>query len=375
MRIAIIHAKFNPSLNYVESVMARELHRQGHEVKVFTTSAEMMNGGRSHQEIDAECGFEIIRARFWIGSLSIQIPLSIRVPWRLKKFRPQLAIALAPHHGPGSLWKYILPEKCRFVTGFSDLPKHRHRKFVWKFFKLPMIRAAIKRAQSVIAITVETKHFLTEQLGEKLGARMSVSGLPYDHHAFYLCEHPTGKYVSEQVRQWHLAGANIVVLATRADPAKNLDQLLIEIRDFLCQNPSWRFVFAGVMHDADLLRWRALFAECGLEAAVEINGMANSDELRELFQVARVSLWPSVSIGMIHSLACGCPVVISSEVTHSHFQFSDANGIIYFSGKVAEALLKFQGFFINRQEVSASVAQLAIDHWMLRAKMIAHENS
>jgi glycosyltransferase involved in cell wall biosynthesis len=375
MRIAIIHAKFNPSLNYVESVIARELHRQGHEVKVFTTSAAMMNAGRSHEAIDAEYGFEIIRARFWLGSLSIQIPLSFRVPLRLKRFRPQVAIALAPHHGPGSLWSYILPKECRLVTGFSDLPKHRHRKFVWKFFKLPMIKAVVSRAQSVIAITAETKHFLTEQLGEKLGARMLVSGLPYDHHAFYPSAHSSERYVSARVKQEHLSEANIVVLATRADPAKNLDQLLVEIRDFLIQSPTWRFVFVGVMNDFDLLRWRALFAESGLESAVEINGMVSSDALREIFQVARVSLWPSVSIGMIHSLACGCPVVIASGVTHSHFMFSEASVAMYSSGKVAQALLKFQGNVTNRQEVSASVAPLAIDHWMLRTKMIAHENS
>ena len=369
MRIAIIHAKFNPSLNYVESVIARELHRQGHEVKVFTTSASMMNTGMTHEAIDAEHGFEIIRARFWLGSLSIQIPLSIRVPLRLKRFRPQVAIALAPHHGPGSLWSYILPKECRLVTGFSDLPNHRHRKFVWKFFKLPMIKSAVARAQSVFAITVETKHFLTEQLGAKVGARMEVSGLPYDHHEFYPNANPSIESLPTSLHHWKESGQRVIVLATRADATKNLDDLMTKIRDFLLNNQSWRFAFAGVVNDSDHIRWRSLFSKAGLESKVELMGVVSSVALRQLFQLAQASIWPSVSIGMIHSLACGCPVVISSEVSYSHFLLTDENGAIYEPGEIAEALLKFNRIDSSRREVSDTVASLAIDHWLSQLKM------
>jgi glycosyltransferase involved in cell wall biosynthesis len=171
------------------------------------------------------------------------------------------------------------------------------------------------------------------------------------------------------LQHWKASGLRIFVLATRADASKNLDDLLVKIRDFLLENQSWRFAFAGIVNDSDHIRWRSMFSKAGLESKVELMGVVSSVALRQLFQLAQASIWPSISIGIIHSLACGCPVVISSDVSYSHFLLTDENGAIYESGEIAEALLKFNMINPSKRQVSSSVASLAIDHWLLQLKM------
>jgi glycosyltransferase involved in cell wall biosynthesis len=101
-------------------------------------------------------------------------------------------------------------------------------------------------------------------------------------------------------------------------PRKNHAGLLRAFQRFLALGGDADLVIAGPLHEGEPLLLR-LAGELGISARLKLTGFVNDSELRALYSGARLYACPSLYEGfgftVLEAMACGAPVVCSSETS------------------------------------------------------------
>lgn len=348
LRIAIIPAIFDPGLNYIENVFARTLHEMGHEVKVFTSYHGVSESSQSIADRDDEMPFEIIRSKRVFSVAVTQIPWDTSIRRKILDFDPEVAFALAPNHGLGAAWVKHLPLNCCLIASFSDLPWHRGRFRTW--IKKYWAQRVIRRAYKVITVTKETQQLVLGWAGRQDSSKVERIGLPFRP------EDLASGIPPAQVAELGKKVRHLIVCVTRVSPTKQLDVLFKGLERHLIAHPDSGLVMAGFDNSVESCRLRAIIEASPAAPRCIILPLLDIAEIGGLFRIASCSVWTLVSIGIYHSLHCGCPVLVRAGQDAKHLLEDPAAGG-WFSdyGSIDKALQDLLAHPRNRTDTSKVV--------------------
>ena len=329
MRIAILHFRFKSSESYAENVYANTLCRLGHEVMVFST-------GRHCSEFDSlevvqvapDRSFQVCRSKSMLQFGSTVIPFGRGICRSITDFAPDLAIMLAPHHGPAVFWMKALPKTCKVISGFSDLSWHHRNHFVWKYVKKPWIRKVLRRSDLVLAMTEDTKNFFESEFPDLATLRMHMCGLFYDGY-FYSNQSDLHSEVPREIDEYYCKHKKVVLLITRTIEKKGIEAILSQVVLFLQAKPSVGFALVGITDDAYGEKLLSQLRDCLPEGRCLTLPMVSTALVKALCERSFVTLWPLVSIGIQQSMACGCPALVKASMPTQHFMLPECNGLYF----------------------------------------------
>ncbi len=348
LRIAIIPAIFDPELNYIENAFALTLHEMGHEVRVFTSYHGVTGSYRAILALDRGMPFQIIRSKRVINVAATQIPWDGSIRTKIRDFDPEVAFVLAPNHGLGAAWVKHLPISCRLIASFSDLPWHRGRFRTWikRYWALRVIRRACK----VITVTNQTQQLVVGWAGPQNAEKVELIGLPFRP------EDLSGSSPPPKALELSLRVRHLMVCVTRVSPSKKLDVLFGAMERHMTEHPDSGFVIAGFDDSAESRRLRGIIEGSPVAARCAILPMIGIGEIGGLFRIASCSVWSLVSIGIYHSLHCGCPVLVKAGQDAQHLLENPAAGGWYPNMEaIDEVLQNLLAHPRDRTETSAVV--------------------
>jgi glycosyltransferase involved in cell wall biosynthesis len=344
MRIAIIATHFQAHLSYLENVLCDALVRQGHEVRVFTAS----NRG----ERDDTLAVTVVRSNRVLRIGQTVLAYDPDIGKRILEFDPQIAFLPAPLHGLGWAWMKYLPQKCRVASAFSDLPWHRRSHPVKAWIKRRWARSIVRRSSIVLAITPETSDLLRTWCGDLLKNKLRHTGLIVD-----LTRPPDLAHLPDELIPLRDRYATFGALITRVTPEKDLAGFFGQIEQFLQTHPDVGFVIGGLDDGRASEELRRAVARSQSADRCVLLPMLCEKQIRAAFSIAAFSVWNSVSIGIYHSLACGCPAVLWSGQVSKHLIENGRNGFWFHRmDEAGGAMSKAMTFAWNRNEVTESVA-------------------
>ncbi len=350
LRIAILPAKFDARLSYQENNFAHALHDMGCEVCVFTSQYAGAESPASVAAADAGLPFRVIRsARVW-RIRQTAIPWDWAMRGRIRAFDPQVAFVLAPNHGTGICWMKHLPGSCRIVVGFSDLPWHRGGFSTW--LKRRWGRRAIRLADKVVTATADTQRLVLGWARSEDTAKIEQIGLTFLPSAL------EGGATPPEVAA--LAGRvrRIIACITRVSPGKQLDLVFNGVERWLMTHHDAGFVMAGFDDGPESQRLRALIAASPVADRCLVLPLLSPAEVGGIFRVAACSVWSLVSIGIYHSLHCGCPVLVREGQDATHLLSNPAAGEWFKDeSQLAVALEHLLSQSADRPATSAVVAR------------------
>lgn len=366
LRIALIPAGFDPRLNYQEAVFARALHKMGHQLTVFTSSHGTIKEKTDWSRVDAALPFPVIRTNRVLRVKSTYLPWDWRMGARIRKFAPQVAILLAPVHGLGVRWMKYLPRECRVLSGFSDIPWHRGGRGLANAIKRRWARKVFRRSSLILSATVETTALLREWGGPLVEGKIEFSGLGFDP-ASLESRGDLPPAVAELRGRVQRMGA----MVTRIIPGKQIDVLFGSVEKFLLANPGAGFVIGGFEEDEESARVRARIAASPAADRCVLLPILNSSQIGDLFRMADFTLWSMASIGLYHSLACGCPLVLRSGVgSAQHLLEEGVNGFWFTAlDDAAGAMARAAAHFRDRRALIAKVEPFFAD--LMLARLLA----
>jgi glycosyltransferase involved in cell wall biosynthesis len=229
-----------------------------------------------------------------------------------------VAFVLAPNHGLGAAWVKHLPVTCPVIASFSDLPWHRGRLRTW--IKRYWARRVIRRACKVITVTHQTQQLVGGWAGPQHAGKVVLTGLPFRP------EDLAGGSPPPKALELSLRVRQLIVCVTRVSPSKQLDVLFKAMERHLTVHPDAGFVIAGFDDSAESRRLQDLIEGSPVAARCVILPLIGIAEIGGLFRIASCSVWSLVSIGIYHSIHCGCPVLVRAGQDAQHLLENPAAG-------------------------------------------------
>ena len=361
LRIALIPAMFDPRLSYQENVMGETLVRLGHRVEVFTHGA--VNTDRPvTEECDRQCPFPIHRAKRVLRFGGTKLPLDRTLVRRLREFDPQVALLLAPLQGPGWMLMRKLPAACRVISSYSDIPLHREKGGWQNVIKKWWARQVFRRSAIVLSVTEQTTALLREWGGSLLEGKLQTFGLLLDLQRLARPELPAA--VAALQTRVGVFGA----MVTRVKPEKNLVGFFGRISEFLAAHPESGFVLGGLDDNEASGDLRAAVAASPHADRIVLLPLLSLSEIAGVFSRAAFTVWTEASIGLYHSLHCGCPIVLwSGKGSAEHLLQDGVNG--YWMRTLEEGapvMSRALSHSWDRSAVAATVAAYDADKAMPR---------
>lgn len=309
----------------------------GHAVTVFTTSRDTIGGSDNWDRIDDNLEYSIIRTDKFIQWKKTLVTYDPGIRREIRSWNPELGFVIGAGYGPPYYWMNALPEACRVISQFSDLPwHHRSGGLVWRW-KQRWYRNVFARSSLVLAVTKDTARLIRGVGGRALEPKLRMTGLSFDSQDFKpgsarLCPIPA------------IALANrcpfLMALVTRITPDKKLPELFHGVETFLKRHSDAGLVVAGFREDAFGKQFRSQIAQSEVADRCCLLPVLSVKEINGLFSVAQCSLWSRESIGLQHSLASGCPIILQKGLPAEHILHEGVSGVTYESFAELELVLQ-----------------------------------
>lgn len=191
----------------------------------------------------------------------------------------------------------FLPKEIEVTATIHDLafkkyPETFPKKHLWKLNFL--LDTVVKRADKLIAVSESTKNDLLEffpQLSEK---KIKVIHHGFDD-SFYSLEVPQ-KELTEELAKYELVPGSYCLYVGALQPRKNLVRLIHAFESVKEKHPEMKLVLAG--ESAWLTKSIfAAYENSKYKTDIILTGRVNFEELRDLYQGARVFVFPSLYEG------------------------------------------------------------------------------
>jgi glycosyltransferase involved in cell wall biosynthesis len=237
-------------------------------------------------------------ANYGIGEL-------FSVSWQVRKLGADV------FHAPHYVYPLMLP--CPGVVTIHDcihlrFPRQLPNPAAGVYARL-MIRRAVRAADRVIAVSEATRADLIELVDAD---RSKIEVIPHGCDPFFL-EKPAEEEV-DAVRHKHGLDRPFLLSVTNIKPHKNMKRMLQAFAQLSDDYPDLDLVIAGgtLQTHPEL---QAICAECDIGQRVRSLGFVPKSELRALYNLAWIFVFPSLYEGFglppLEAMACGTPVVAS----------------------------------------------------------------
>ncbi|HVS50758.1 MAG TPA: glycosyltransferase family 1 protein [Opitutaceae bacterium] len=231
---------------------------------------------------------------------------------------PRLArrLGLDVLHVP-SYRRLLWPKPCALVATIHDLAPFRvPKKYDWMrmLYGRVVVRQLAHRQDEIVAVSDATAQDL-ERFFEIPRARVTVIHNGLDHARFT----PEGREEAGALvgRRDGVKPPFFLYVARLEHPAKNHARLIAAFNRFKTESPSpWQLVFSGAdWHGAEIVH--ELIRRSPFAADIRCLGFVPDAELATWYRAATVFVYPSLFEGFglppLEAMACGCPVLASSD--------------------------------------------------------------
>ncbi|MBN2582460.1 MAG: glycosyltransferase family 4 protein [Planctomycetes bacterium] len=350
MRVAIIVGYFLRGRGYQENVWAERLHLQGHQVCVFTTC--WTPPGIDHDPEAPPEPFEMQRLR------ARRLPKATMLSWslgrRVAEWQPECILWF----GAGQYFGYTLLRK----AGLKDVPvasffgqcasqhefdwtlpgigpKARLRAFAHHVLRGPIIRAACRRSQLIVANTMQTRPILLRQFRsdrerEEISRKIVEMPLGFSPDVFSLDERLRGEVRKELGFD---DAAVVICMSSRVTDGKRamLEQLITAIKQCLDRDPRANAMFIGLSDNAPSRYLRQVIESGPSADRFRGLGFANRQRLNALYNASDIALFGQASISCQESLGTGLFVCIGDDGSTSHLISGPDQGVFFAKNDVA----------------------------------------
>ncbi len=243
----------------------------------------------------------------WAANVSANYGLAelVSVSWQTRKLEGDV------FHAPHYVYPIMLP--CPGVVTVHDCI---HLRFPGQLpnpaaalYARFMIRRAVRSANRVITVSEATRADLVELVNAD-PAKIEV--IPHGCDPFFLAEVDAEEL--ETVRSRHGLERPFLLSVTNIKPHKNLKRLLESFAQLAGEYTDLDLVIAGGNLE-EHPNLEKVCAECSLEGRVRSLGFLPKSDLRALYHLARIFVFPSLYEGFglppLEAMACGTAVVAS----------------------------------------------------------------
>lgn len=288
------------------------------------------------RSIDDDLGYRVVRTRCFFQWKKTLFTFDPGMRREIRAADPQIGFVMGAGYGPPYYWMAALPDGCRVLSQFSDLPQHRSGKFVWRF-KQRWYRRVFDRSSLVLAVTQDTAAFLSGIDGARLDGKLRMTGLSFDPEDFRF---GADEHCPPEVAALAEDRRFLVAIVTRVSPEKRLEKLFDGVESFLKRHPEAGLMMAGFQNNAcsEVLGERVRSSPVSGQCCVL--PVLGSRAINGLFARAQCSVWSQVSIGLQHSMASGCPVLLQAGWPADHILKEGESGFVYESPEEIESFLK-----------------------------------
>ena len=322
MRIGIATSYFNSCNNYQETVFARALSRQGHEVIVFSTE-------EGYQENEIDFPYKIVRAKKTIKWKNTVVYCSRDIIDEAIECNLDCLFAITPDRGFSNRFIRELHVCTLVVSFFGDLWVNTKYPVLKKLAKFFLYQNAFQHSDLVVSVTKETKDILDNFWRMPVKTNSIVSGLPHDEMVFRY----QNKLRCIESNDTVQIEKKLLITITRFQKNKPIKKLLNVINNFLENNNDWNYIIAGSLSDRFSRSVRRYCSKLSSSSRIQILPVLSEDEIVDLNNKANLSIWMQASIGVQQALACGLPAILPKEKYFEHIVNENKNALFYSSYK------------------------------------------
>lgn len=272
---------------------------------VFLGKVDPANGNRALGDAARITGDNVT----WEPNTSAKYGLRelISVSWQVRNLEGDV------FHAPHYVYPFMLP--CPGVVTIHDcihlrFPQQLPNPAASLYARM-MIRRAVAKSDRVLTVSEATRADLVELVNAD-PSRIDV--IPHGCDPYFL-ETVDDLELSEVARKHNLERP-FLLSVTNIKPHKNLKRLLEAFGELHSDYDDLELVIAGGRHNQHP-ELEAVCSSCGIQDRVRSVGFIPKQELRALYNLARIFVFPSLYEGSglppLEAMACGTPVVASSS--------------------------------------------------------------
>jgi len=350
--LAKAHSCVNPTLVISSDRYAKAIFEANKPI----LKEEIVGSGLRKEE-----GLLILRLPAWFNIPELNSPWLIGLEREITKFNPDLIIA----HGLVNLSSIRIAlakrkyNKAKLV--FDDHMTFNATRGGWtlllyKIFKLLLAPIFIKSTDFFVAVTPETKNFMSKYYGIPKDS-IKVIPLGYSEQNFF-----KDSQLRASIRKKHnIKDSEIVLIyAGKIVPEKGV-HILVKAAIELCQKyDNLRFILIGGNDPDYLQRLKNQISIARLEGNFIILDAVPNKELCQYYNAADIGVWPlQCSVTMLEATACGLPTIISDK-SGATDRIASGNGLLYRESDCSDLVEKIEMLLDSSSR--ASLSMKAVDY-------------
>jgi glycosyltransferase involved in cell wall biosynthesis len=328
MKIVHLMGYFVPELGYQEYYLAKAHKQMGHDVYViasdmlypFPNIEEMLKeAGIKNTSRKRKAGFDVIdEIKVYRLNHILEYSDFILVKGLkqvLEKIKPDIVFAHESRQGTPALAAYYKKNgDYKLIVDQHDfyhkIPNHLWWKKLLRFldyfmFRKFIVNYSLKRADKIVAVTQETKNFLTKT--HKINPKnVSLIPLGVDTSSFKF----DNKSRVKIRKKFRIKNNDIVlVFSGTIVRRKGVEILLGALSKIKNQNVKLIIVGSGQLDYMEELK--GLAKKLDIENKTIFTGFVKKDEVRDYFSAADIGVWPgNNSVSIMEAMACKLPIVM-----------------------------------------------------------------
>jgi len=215
---------------------------------------------------------------------------------------------------------------------YINMTNNSLRRLVFHILsKNPIYRALYKKSDDFIAITEDSKKWLSTEFGVE-NRRIIVVPLAAETESF----HPNILHRMQIRKKYHIGNSIVLIYAGKLIPEKDIE-FLLEATSFLTSKGlDVKVLIVGSGPRDYEQKLLAITKSLKIEDIVTFIGFVDKKDLPSLYNAADIGVWPgSPSITIIEAMAAGLPIVIPLLGSTSHLFAYDV-GFHFRRGDITE---------------------------------------
>ncbi|MFB6258362.1 MAG: glycosyltransferase family 4 protein [Flavobacteriales bacterium] len=351
MKIAVVTAHYLPEMGYLEVDLARGLHKEGNEVRVFTSThipprARGKGVSPRSKGLKKEQRVEVLRLSHRSAHNQVVIAKGLRKA--VETYDPDLTIAI----GIGKIFPgpVLLPpeeRRSRLIGLFGNTRfNYRNRslqsfqkRFVQRLLKDRQYQKAVRHCDSLWCYTPETQHILRSFIGKReekvLQEKLRLTSLGFDPECYYF--DPEEREGTRRAMGMETDGI-LFVTATRPVPSKKLEELIEAFEGLMEAHGKVHYLLVGASEDAYSARLEKRMASSSKKERLHMLPFQGREELRRSFNAADIGVWTAASISIQQGMGTGLPVLLPNAQALSHLIDQGKNGVYFEERALLEGL-------------------------------------
>ncbi|MBI4143510.1 glycosyltransferase family 4 protein [Candidatus Woesearchaeota archaeon] len=334
MKIVHLMGYFVPELGYQEYYLAKKHKEMGHDVYVIASDmlypfpnieGMLKEAGIKNTSRKRKAGFSIIdgikvyRLPHLFEYSDFIIVKGLRQT--LAKISPDIVFAHESRQGTPSLAALYKKIGYRLVVDQHDfchkIPNHVWWKRAIRFldyflFRRFIVDYSLGKADSIIAVTGETKNFLAKT--HKVSAnRISLIPLGVDTDFFRF----DSKSRENLRKKFGIRKSDVVLVFSGTIVRRKGIELLLEALSEI-SNENARLVIVGGGDSGYIWELKGLCKKLGIDDKVMFAGFVKKSLVKDYFSAADIGVWPgNNSVSIMEAMACRLPIImVDLQLSH-----------------------------------------------------------